>query len=376
MMTDNPNKTTLDLNFRTVLNSFGDGVLIFDAAGSLVFENTAIQKILLTNLDLVRSQGWSAFAALVDIGHEIDEAYASNLRTKALSLPDPVKFTMLFSEEHLPCWASRVQSSDGQFLTMITVARPDWAFFSNLMNRFREEAETAIDDTRGHAELILQIANKRNKIKTVDQMAERVVGFANMMSLQMRRLHNFIELLHRLEEIRTGQMQKEAQVQAKKIKLSEFIEDYLEEIADKPVHDTPKEEKDVRDRIEISIPSGLSVKASAKYLTFILRDVLKNALMYSPAGSPIKIQAMSTSQGRSIQLDIIDQGYGIRDKEAERVFKPFLRARQPQVVAEFGYGLSMYLAKANVEAMGGKMWFKSQEGVSTTFSIILPVYQE
>ena len=47
---------------------------------------------------------------------------------------------------------------------------------------------------------------------------------------------------------------------------------------------------------------------------------------------------------------MIDQGYGIRAKEADRVFAPFQRARQPQIIGEFGYGLSLYLAKAEVEA--------------------------
>lgn len=373
-MSDTPN-TNLDLGYQTLLNSLGDAVLIFDATGQLVYENKVAAKILTTNLDLIRSQGWTACAMLMNSGQE-DDNYANNVRTQALSLPDPVRFFILLSDEHLPCWASRVQSSDGEQLTMLTIARPDWSFFSNLMSRFRDEAEHAIEDTHGHADLIIQIATKRNKIKTIDQLAERIVGFATMMSLQMLRLHNFMEQLQRLEEIRTGIMQKESQGQAKRIRLDDFFEDYLEELADKPIHDIPKSDTDLRDRIEVKIPSGLGVKAAPKYLTFVIRDILKNALMYSAPNTPIRVQAFSTSQGKSIQLDIADEGYGIRDKELDRVFKPFLRARQPQIIAEFGYGLSLYLAKANIEAMGGKIWFKSQEGVGTTFSLLLPAYQE
>jgi signal transduction histidine kinase len=67
----------------------------------------------------------------------------------------------------------------------------------------------------------------------------------------------------------------------------------------------------------------------------------------------------------------VDQGYGIREKESGRIFAPFLRSRQPQVIAEFGYGLSLYLAKTEIEAMGGRMWFTSEEGVGSTFSFKL-----
>ena len=62
--------------------------------------------------------------------------------------------------------------------------------------------------------------------------------------------------------------------------------------------------------------------------------------------------------------------------ESERVFLPFTRSRQPQMMGEFGYGLSLYLCKNEVEAMNGRIWFESEEGVGTTFSIKLPAWRE
>jgi two-component system sensor histidine kinase VicK len=68
-----------------------------------------------------------------------------------------------------------------------------------------------------------------------------------------------------------------------------------------------------------------------------------------------------------------DDGYGIRESDHDRVFTPFQRARQPQIISEFGYGLAIYLCKHEVEAMNGRIWFDSAEGAGTTFSIALPV---
>jgi signal transduction histidine kinase len=45
-------------------------------------------------------------------------------------------------------------------------------------------------------------------------------------------------------------------------------------------------------------------------------------------------------------------------------------------MAEFGYGLAMYLCKSEVEAMNGRIWFESEEGVGTTFSIKLPAWSD
>ena len=116
------------------------------------------------------------------------------------------------------------------------------------------------------------------------------------------------------------------------------------------------------------------INGSAPYLNSALRELVRNAIMYSLVGTPITIVALP--KGNNVQIDIIDEGYGIRQKEYERVFAPFSRARQPQIISEFGYGLAMYLCKTELEAMNGRLWFTSKEGVGTTFSIQLPAWKD
>src|SRR5205085_3041270 len=120
----------------------------------------------------------------------------------------------------------------------------------------------------------------------------------------------------------------------------------------------------------------LFVSASPAHLKNIVRDLLRNAVLYSPKDSPITFRGTKIQQGTAVQLDVIDQGYGIRTKEADRVFAPFQRARQPQIIGEFGYGLSLYLAKAEIESMAGRIWYESEEGVGSTFSVKLPAWKE
>ena len=96
--------------------------------------------------------------------------------------------------------------------------------------------------------------------------------------------------------------------------------------------------------------------------------------MYSMKASPVKIVA--SLQGKNVQIDVIDEGYGVRAKEIDKVFQPFQRARQPQIIAEFGHGLSLYLCKQELEAMSGGMWFRTEEEVGSTFSIKLPSWQD
>ena len=118
------------------------------------------------------------------------------------------------------------------------------------------------------------------------------------------------------------------------------------------------------------------VYASPGRVADVLQDLLRNAIMYSMKASPIMILAQTSGQNQSVQIDVVDEGYGIRAKEFDRVFSLFERARQPQIMGEFGYGLSLFLCKHEVEAMNGKIWFESEEGVGTTFSFKLPVWRD
>jgi two-component system, NtrC family, sensor histidine kinase KinB len=95
--------------------------------------------------------------------------------------------------------------------------------------------------------------------------------------------------------------------------------------------------------------------------------------MYSASESPVTLTAQPIGNG--VQIGVADQGAGIRASEYERVFAPFERARQPQIIAEFGYGLSLFLCKHEVEAMNGRLWFESEEGHGATFSVKLPQWQ-
>jgi signal transduction histidine kinase len=229
----------------------------------------------------------------------------------------------------------------------------------------------SITSTRGHAELIKQVITRRTAATTVEQLAKQVSGFAGIMAIHMYRLELLMDMLQRLEDIRTGHLAAVIRNNRRAIELAIFLEDFLEEIMESPLIEAPDPDVDYRDRIQVDVPDSVDVLVSKEHLTYIFRDLLRNSIMYSEPGTPITMRATMTPKARSVQIDIQDAGYGIREKEAGRVFAPFQRARQPQILAEFGYGLSLYLVKMEIEAMGGKIWFASEEGVGTTFSFKL-----
>lgn len=359
------------INYRALIDGLGQGVLLFSADGTLVLDNLAARAILGQNLILIRAEGWEAMAILLDGPRENEES-SDTLWEKAQGSPNPIRFHTYFSGAYTPCWMAAIYGANGTVFRMVVIEKPDWKALTELLATFRSEARMSLSATRGHAELVKQLLRKSSDIPEVQSITKRVLGFTDIIATHMLRLQNLMSLLHRLEVIRTGELPKLVREGRRKINLVDFLEDFLEEFADESQADPDMGGGDFRDRLIQTVPPYLQVYASPTYLTNALRDILKNAACYSPPDIPIELKAFEDRSNHFVQIDVVDLGYGIRAKEQDRVFKAFQRARQPQIIGVDGYGLSLYLTKAEIEAMGGRIWFESEEGIGSTFSLKLP----
>ncbi|MDX1992964.1 MAG: sensor histidine kinase [bacterium] len=365
-------ETKFDL--QTVLDGLGQGVLIFNREGRLVLNNLAARQALGADFNLIRDKGWDAASTLFNTRQTNPDETIEAVRDRALQSSRPVRFHLYRSGEYIPCWAAAVLSEGGEVCTMITLDAMDWSAMTNLLDRFRNEMQEAIQSTQGHIDLINQTIKHAKPDAGAEVLAKRIGGFTRLISVHMYRIGRLMEMSDRLENIRTGNVREVVRQRRRKIVLVDFLEDFAEKLDEIMLVDPETEAQDHRSRLVVDIPKGLAISASSTYLTRILQDMLRNAIMYSMKATPVKIVARE--KGQNVQIDMIDEGYGIREKERERVFEAFQRARQPQIVAEFGYGLSLYLCKHEVEAMNGRLWFESEEGVGTTFSMMLPLYRE
>jgi signal transduction histidine kinase len=364
------------LDLEGLMDGLGQGVLIFDSSNKLVMENRAARTFLGADLKLVRSEGWNAAVMLFDSRQNDPEKSVNAVRAKALDSASPVRFHIYRAGEHIPCWATAVQGKNGEVFTMITIEIPDWSALSEILSKYLLEVRDAIDSTRGHANLIAQTTKRPKANDTIETLGRRITGFTRLIDIHMYRLNTLTNLIERLENLRTGELRNSVRGARRRIVLADFFEDFLEEIDDSGLIDPESDSRDHRRRINANVPDDLIISASPTHLLAVLRDLLRNAIMYSMKAAPVQVVAHASAKDNTVQIDVIDEGYGIRSSEAERVFQPFMRGRQPQIMSEFGYGLSLYLCKHEVEAMNGRLWFASEEGVGTTFSLKLPAWRE
>lgn len=110
------------------------------------------------------------------------------------------------------------------------------------------------------------------------------------------------------------------------------------------------------------------VRADAKLLRHILGNLLSNALKYSADDSVV---TFSLECGPDLlTFRIRDQGIGIPKAEQGRLFDTFFRASNVRKMP--GTGLGLAIAKEAADLHGGAITFESEEGVGTTFIVILP----
>lgn len=107
------------------------------------------------------------------------------------------------------------------------------------------------------------------------------------------------------------------------------------------------------------------IQSDEKLLRNIFINLINNAIKFSPGQPRIFLAVKPTESG--VEIDIIDRGIGIEEKDMERVFIPFNRGANVQQINGTGLGLS--IVKKAVEILGGRIAVSSKIGVGTKFTI-------
>jgi two-component system OmpR family sensor kinase len=97
---------------------------------------------------------------------------------------------------------------------------------------------------------------------------------------------------------------------------------------------------------------------------------VRNALVHTPAGSPVEVTLQS--ENAHAEIDIIDHGPGVPEAQRQRIFERFHRADPLRSRDQGGSGLGLSIAAAVVNAHGGQISVQDTPGGGATFRIELP----
>ena len=123
-------------------------------------------------------------------------------------------------------------------------------------------------------------------------------------------------------------------------------------------------------KMQVNVPAGVTALAHPQGLAMALRNLIDNAIKFTPPGTAPDITLSASSANGRTRLCVKDQGQGFDMRYHDRIFAIFQRLHRPEAIPGTGIGLAM-VAKA-VQRMNGRIWADSKPGEGAKFHIELP----
>lgn len=191
---------------------------------------------------------------------------------------------------------------------------------------------------------------------------EAVERFAGRMQIEATRLTNLVQELIDLSRVQNDDPLEDAEPVRVEELVAEAVDRCRQQAGSK----------------QITMASGgtadLTVWGNRSQLAAALGNLVENAVNYSPARTRVGIAArkLAVPGGDLIEIAVTDQGFGISEKDRERVFERFYRVDPARSRATGGTGLGLAIVKHVAASHGGEVTVWSSEGQGSTFTLRLP----
>ncbi|MEO8611996.1 MAG: GAF domain-containing sensor histidine kinase, partial [Chloroflexota bacterium] len=179
--------------------------------------------------------------------------------------------------------------------------------------------------------------------------------------LQLRRI---IEDLTNLRYLQ----QHASELSRESINLNELVEDAVQDVLGMA------EAKNHQIKMELSTEVAV-VDADRIRATMAITNLLNNAVRFTQDRGQITVKAEAHTANEA-WISVIDNGIGIDDDQMERIFDKFYQVEDHMTRIHGGLGIGLSIAKALIEAHGGRIWAESAGlDQGATFTIVLPLAQ-
>jgi len=121
-------------------------------------------------------------------------------------------------------------------------------------------------------------------------------------------------------------------------------------------------------RLEVVAPAApLGIRCDRQRVFQVLSNLVGNAVKFTPSAGSIRVDART--EGDDVVLGVHDSGPGIDAAHQARIFERYYQGESREAG---GVGLGLYIARAIVEAHGGRIWVESARGAGSHFYFTLP----
>jgi signal transduction histidine kinase len=116
---------------------------------------------------------------------------------------------------------------------------------------------------------------------------------------------------------------------------------------------------------------AVPVQADEEAIRRAIRNLLENAVKYSPGGCTVWVEGHVNH--KRVAISVRDRGIGIAPREQREIFQKFVRGAAAKRAGIKGAGIGLSMVNQIVKACGGEIRLESSEGVGSTFTILMPL---
>jgi two-component system, sensor histidine kinase and response regulator len=202
----------------------------------------------------------------------------------------------------------------------------------------------------GYADLI---------ITDIDNIApDRLKSHLTQISNASNQLYGLLENLLEWSRSQTGRME----FSPARCDLQKLVENCTGFVA----HNAAMKEIEILSDVE----QGSHVFADNRMLDTVLRNLISNAIKFTPNGGEIRIRA--TRADGEVEVSVADTGVGITEQDANKLFRIDAAFSTAGTAQEQGTGLGLILCKEFIDKHQGKIWVESVLGQGSVFRFTLP----
>ena len=337
----------------TIIKCMSDGVIVVNREGNIVLTNTTINRLIpectnipnLAPLNTLKSK---------DVVAVITEILSSG------SSPKIVSKEILREESTYMVNASPLVNNNGEMLGAVAILRDISelkkleATKATFISMVSHEVTSHLGAIEGYLNLLL--SDEENSFTEENRkMMER-------MGLRAKALRTMVSDLMDISAIETGRFS----IKRVPLTLSESVDEVFQICIEKA------ESKKIELKCNYSDSlRELKILADKDALLTILRNLIDNAIKYTPEGGHVSINMLQ--DGKYIKVSVADNGIGMSLEEKNKIFEEFYRVKNKYTSSIPGSGLGLSLVKRLLGMHEGKILVESTSGEGSVFTIILPL---
>ena len=318
-----------------ILGSMQEGVLLFDASLETAFANDALERHLGSR------------------PASVGQLFPPDLREAVRRVAMSSETVTLEVERSAPIrWLRVTAASAGEgavlmVVTDVTDARRIETVRRDFVANASHEIKTPAASIQAAAETLRAVS---------DDDPDAVSRFAAQLEREAMRLSRIVADLLDLSRLESGSELTE------RVRIDAIVREEAERIDDAG--------REAGVRVTVRAPAPASVAGSARDLSLLVRNLIDNAVRYTPPGGTVEIAVEAHDQ--QLALTVRDTGVGIPARELPRVFERFYRVDRARSRETGGTGLGLSIVRHVAENHGGSVEVRSELGTGSTFTVRLP----